>query len=73
VKTAAVPQEPVGKPTPEKSKPAESGQRKAKAFTTGPLGAFDLAKREQRKVYDVLKEQGFILDVDRFFPEEQAA
>jgi hypothetical protein len=55
VKTASAPQEPVEKPTPEKSKPAKSGQRKAKAFTTGPLGAFDLAKREQRKVYDVLK------------------
>jgi hypothetical protein len=73
VKTAPVPEESVEKPTPEKSKPPKPAQRKTKAFTTGPLGAFELAKREQRKVYDVLKEQGFILDVHRFFPEEQAA
>jgi len=71
VKTAPLPEEPVEEPTPEKSKPPKPGQRKAKAFTCGPLGAFELAKREQRKVYDVLKEQGFILNVNRFFPEEQ--
>jgi hypothetical protein len=72
VKTAPVPEEPVEKPTPEKSKPPKPGQRKTKTFTAGPLGAFELAKREQRKVYDVLKEQGFILNVDRFFLEEHA-
>lgn len=73
VKTAPVPEEPFEKPTPEKSKPPKQGQRKAKAFIGGPLGAFELAKREQRKVYDVLKEQGFILNVNRLFPEGQSA
>jgi hypothetical protein len=58
-------------PSPEKkSKRSKPSQRKAKAFTCGPLGALELAKREQRKVYDTLKEQGFILNVNSFLPEE---
>jgi hypothetical protein len=71
VKTPPLPEEPVEEPTPEKSKRSKSSQRKAKAFTCGRLGAFELAKREQRKVYDTLKEQGFILNVNCLFPEEQ--
>jgi hypothetical protein len=71
VKTGPLKKEPLEEPTPEKSKRSKPGQREAKAFTCGPLGAFELAKREKRKVYDVLKEQGLILDVDHLFPEEQ--
>ena len=71
VKTPPLPEEPLEEPRPEKSKRSKPGQRKAKAFDFGPLGAFELARREKRKVYDVLKEQGFILNVNRLFPEEQ--
>jgi hypothetical protein len=71
VKTASVLQEPVEKLTPVKSKRSKPGQREAKAFTYGPLGVFELAKREKRKAYDVLKEQGLMLNVDHPFPVEQ--
>jgi hypothetical protein len=73
VKTPPLPEVPIEEPTPKKPKSSRVGQRKAKAFTCGPLGAFELATREQRKVYDVLKEQGFILNVNCLFPEEQMA
>jgi hypothetical protein len=73
VKTGPLKKEPLEEPTPEKSKRSKPGQRGAKAFTCGPLGAFELAKREKRKVYDILKEQDFILNVDRFFLEAHAA
>jgi hypothetical protein len=73
VKTPSLAEEPLEEATPEKSKRSKPGQRKAKVFARGPLGAFELAKLEKRKVYDVLKEQGFILNVNCLFPEEQMA
>jgi len=73
VKTPPLPEVPIEEPRPKKPKSSRVGQRKTKAFTCGPLGAFELATREQRRVYDVLKEQGFILNVNCLFTEEQMA
>jgi AAA domain-containing protein len=71
VKTGPIEKKPLEESTSKKSKRSKPGQREAMAFTCGPLGALELAKREKRKVYDVLKEQGLILNVDHLFPEDR--